>query len=52
LEQQGKRWYHGFFELTATAGGFNLNRDVLTGHGLLARCTRLNTTHAQKEGTR
>jgi hypothetical protein len=46
----GKRWYHRFSELTATAGGFNIERDVRTGHGPLGALYPLNTTHHQKEG--
>jgi hypothetical protein len=46
----GKRWYHRFSALTATAGGFNLRRDVLTGHGPLGALYPTNTTHPQKEG--
>ncbi len=46
----GKRWYHRFSALTATAGGFDLRRDVLTGHGPLGALYPTNTTHAQKEG--
>ncbi len=46
----GKRWYHRFSALTATAGGFDVNRDVRTGHGLLGALYPLNTTHPQKEG--
>ncbi len=46
----GKRWYHRFSGLTATAGGFNLERDVLTGHGPLGALYPTNTTHVQKEG--
>lgn len=49
-EQQRKRWYHCFSELTATAGGFSLKRDVLTGHGALGALYPTNTTHVQKEG--
>lgn len=49
-EQQRKRWYHRFSALTATAGGFDLSRDVLTGHGPLGALYPTNTTHAQKEG--
>jgi hypothetical protein len=45
-----KRWYHRFSELTATAGGFDLKRDVLTGHGPLGALYPTNTTHVQKEG--
>ncbi|MBI2947691.1 MAG: DUF1593 domain-containing protein, partial [Verrucomicrobia bacterium] len=46
----GKRWYHRFSALTATAGGFDLRRDVLTGHGPLGALYPTNTTHWQKEG--
>ena len=46
----GKRWYHRFSALTATAGGFDLKRDVLTGHGPLGALYPTNTTHWQKEG--
>ena len=46
----GKRWYHRFSALTATAGGFDLQRDVLGGHGPLGALYPTNTTHWQKEG--
>lgn len=46
----GRRWYHRFSALTATAGGFDLARDVLTGHGPLGVLYPTNTTHRQKEG--
>jgi hypothetical protein len=46
----GNRWYHRFSALTATAGGFDLRRDVLTGHGPLGELYPTNTTHSQKEG--
>ena len=49
-ELEGKRWYHRFSGLTATAGGFDLKRDVLTGHGPLGAMYPTNTTHVQKEG--
>lgn len=49
-EQEGKRWYHRFSALTAKAGGFDLKRDVLTGHGPLGALYPTNTTHPQKEG--
>jgi hypothetical protein len=49
-EVDGKRWYHRFSELTAMAGGFDLYRDVLTGHGPLGTMYPTNTTHVQKEG--
>ena len=45
-----KRWYHRFSALTATAGGFDLQRDALTGHGPLGALYPTNTTHKQKEG--
>ena len=44
------RWYHRFSALTATAGGFDLRRDVLTGHGPLGTLYPTNATHRQKEG--
>src|SRR5262245_957431 len=47
---EGKRWYHRFSALTATAGGFDLKRDVLTNHGPLGALYPTNTTHGQKEG--
>jgi hypothetical protein len=47
---EGKRWYHRFSALTATAGGFDLRRDALTGHGPLGTLYPTNTTHWQKEG--
>jgi len=46
----GKRWYHRFSEITSTAGGFDLVRDVLTGHGPLGALYPTNTTHWAKEG--
>ncbi|MBI2827281.1 MAG: DUF1593 domain-containing protein [Planctomycetia bacterium] len=46
----GKRWYHRFSALTATAGGFDIERDVRAGHGPLGALYPLNTTHRQKEG--
>jgi hypothetical protein len=49
-EVDGARWYHRFSGLTATAGGFDLKRDVLTGHGPLGAMYPTNTTHRQKEG--
>ena len=36
--------------MTATAGGFDLERDVRTGHGPLGALYPTNTTHRQKEG--
>jgi hypothetical protein len=47
---EGKRWYHRFSALTSHAGGFDLQRDVLTGHGSLGALYPTNTTHWQKEG--
>jgi hypothetical protein len=49
-ERDGKRWYHRFSALTAKAGGFDLARDCLTGHGPLGALYPTNTTHWQKEG--
>ena len=49
-ELDGKRWYHRFSALTAKAGGFDLKRDVLTGHGPLGALYPTNTGLAQKEG--
>jgi hypothetical protein len=46
----GKRWYHRFSGITAKAGGFDLGRDALTGHGPLGAQYPTNTTHWQKEG--
>jgi hypothetical protein len=46
----GKRWYHRFSGITARAGGFDLMRDCLTGHGPLGALYPTNTTHWQKEG--
>ena len=48
--KEGKRWYHRFSALTAKAGGFDVQRDLLTGHGPLGTLYPLNTTHPQKEG--
>jgi hypothetical protein len=49
-EKDGKRWYHRFSALTATAGGFDIERDVRRGHGPLGALYPTNTTHPQKEG--
>jgi hypothetical protein len=50
-ELDGKRWYHRFAPLTAKAGGFDLKRDVLTGHGPLGALYPTNTgLSPQKEG--
>jgi Protein of unknown function (DUF1593) len=46
----GKRWYHRFSALTATAGGFDVERHVRAGHGPLGALYPTNTTHPQKEG--
>lgn len=45
-----RRWYHRFSAVTATAGGFDIHRDVLKDHGPLGAMYPLNTTHPQKEG--
>ncbi len=49
-ERDGKRWYHRFSAITATAGGFDVRRAVLEGHGPLGALYPTNTTHPQKEG--
>jgi hypothetical protein len=49
-ELNRRRWYHRFSGITAKAGGFDLVRDVLTGHGPLGALYPTNTTHWQKEG--
>ena len=49
-DMDGGRWYHRFGPLTATAGGFDLQRDLLTGHGPLAALYPTNTHLPQKEG--
>jgi hypothetical protein len=46
----GKRWYHRFSALTATAGGFDIERDVRTGRGPLGALYPANTGMPQKEG--
>lgn len=46
----GKRWYHRFSALTATAGGFDIERDARTGHGPLGALYPTNTGPQQKEG--
>ena len=48
--RDGKRWYHRFSALTATAGGFDLERHVRTGHGPLGALYPTNTNLRQKEG--
>ncbi len=47
---EGKRWYHRFSALTSRAGGFDIGRDILTGHGPLGELYPTNTTHWGKEG--
>ena len=47
----GKRWYHRFSELTATAGGFELERDVRTGHGPLGAWLRVSATRRLRPGS-
>jgi len=49
-DREGGRWYHRFGPLTAKAGGFDLNRDVLTNHGPLGALYPTNTHLPQKEG--
>lgn len=49
-ELAGKRWYHQFSAITSVAGGFDVKRDVLNGHGTLGALYPTNTTHPQKEG--
>lgn len=44
------RWYHRFSALTSKAGGFDIERDVRTGHGPLGALYPTNTTHWCKEG--
>jgi hypothetical protein len=46
----GTNWYHRFGPITATAGGFDIERDCRTGHGPLGALYPLNTTIHQKEG--
>jgi hypothetical protein len=48
--QDGVRWYHRFSFLTREAGGFDLERDVRTGHGPLGALYPTNTNMRQKEG--
>ena len=45
-----RRWYHRFSAITAKAGGFDIERDVRSGHGPLGSLYPTNTTHPQKEG--
>jgi hypothetical protein len=49
-ESDGQRWYHRFSALTATAGGFDIERDVIHGHGALGALYPTNTGLKQKEG--
>ncbi len=49
-EMNGKRWYHQFSAITARAGGFEIERDVRSGHGALGALYPTNTTHWLKEG--
>jgi hypothetical protein len=49
-EVDRRRWYHRFSAITATAGGFDIKRDILTNHGPLGALYPTNTTHPQKEG--
>lgn len=49
-EVDRRRWYHRFSALTAEAGGFDIERDVRSGHGPLGALYPTNTTHPQKEG--
>ena len=48
--EKGVRWYHRFSQLTATAGGFDIQRDVLQNHGPLGKLYPMNTGLKQKEG--
>jgi hypothetical protein len=49
-DREGGRWYHRFGPLTAKAGGFDLERDLRTGHGPLGALYPTNTHLPQKEG--
>jgi hypothetical protein len=49
-ERDGQRWYRQFSRLTATAGGFDRQRDLLAGHGPLGALYPTNTTQPMKEG--
>lgn len=44
-DMDGGRWYHRWNPLTGTAGGFDINRDVLNNHGPLGALYTI-----QKEG--
>jgi len=50
LTLDNKRWYHRFSALTARAGGFDLEREVRTGHGPFGALYPTNTGLPQKEG--
>jgi hypothetical protein len=45
-----QRWYWEFSRLTATAGGFDIERDCRAGHGPLGALYPTNTNPKQKEG--
>lgn len=49
-DMDGGRWYHRFSPITARAGGFDIERDVRTGHGPLGALYPTNTHLPQKEG--
>jgi len=49
-ELDRRRWYHRFSALTATAGGFDVQRHLLEGGSPLGALYPTNTTHPQKEG--
>lgn len=49
-ELEGKRWYHRYSAIVSKAGGFDLERDVLTLHGPLGALYPTDTTHWAKEG--
>jgi hypothetical protein len=49
-KMEGAFMYHRFGPLTATAGGFDITRDVLTGRGPLGALYPTNTNIRQKEG--
>ena len=49
-EMNRLRWYHRFSAITSKAGGFDIERDVRTGHGPLGALYPTNTTHWCKEG--
>ncbi len=49
-ELEGHRWYHQFSRLTARAGGFDQERDMLRDHGPLGALYPTNSGPPQKEG--